>query len=128
MELPEARKALEGMADLDIEHCEEPIHAENLPDQVRINAESPIPIMADEAVFTSADAIRIIAANAANMINIKLGKSGGIHNAMKIAAIAEAADMYCQVGSFLRPASACRPWCILTWYGRISYTTILIHR
>ncbi len=96
----EARKALEGMADLHIEHCEEPIHAENLPDQVRINAESPIPIMADEAVFTSADAIRIIAANAANMINIKLGKSGGIHNAMKIAAIAEAADVYCQVGSF----------------------------
>lgn len=96
----EARKALQAMEGLDIEHCEEPVHAENLLDQVRINAESPIPIMADESVFTHQDALRIISSDAADMINIKLGKSGGIHNAMKIAAIAEAADMYCQVGSF----------------------------
>ncbi|MBK8698825.1 MAG: dipeptide epimerase [Saprospiraceae bacterium] len=96
----EARKALNDMADFNIEHCEEPIHADNLPDQIRITAESPIPIMADEAVFNHNDALRIISSNAADLINIKLGKSGGICNAMKIASIAEAADMYCQVGSF----------------------------
>ncbi|MFN8319808.1 MAG: dipeptide epimerase [Saprospiraceae bacterium] len=96
----DARKALQAMDGLNIEHCEEPIHADNLPDQVRLNAESPIPIMADESVFNHQDAYRIIASHAADLINIKLGKSGGIHNAMKIAAITEAADMYCQVGSF----------------------------
>lgn len=96
----EARKALQAMDGLNIEHCEEPIHADNLTDQVRINAESPIPIMADESVFNHNDAFRIVSSHAADLINIKLGKSGGIHNAMKIAAIAEAADMYCQVGSF----------------------------
>ncbi len=96
----EAKKALFAMQDFNIEHCEEPIHANNLLDQIRLNAESPIPIMADESVFNHHDALRIVSSNAADLINIKLGKAGGICNAMKIASIAEAADMYCQVGSF----------------------------
>jgi len=96
----DARCALHAMKDLNLEHCEEPIHANNLPDQVRLTAESPIPIMADEAVFNHKDAQRILSEKAAHLINIKLGKSGGICNAMKIASIAEAADVYCQVGSF----------------------------
>ncbi len=96
----DAKKALYGMEECNIEHCEEPIHANNLLDQVRLNAESPIPIMADESVFNHQDALRIVSSNAADLFNIKLGKSGGIHNAMKVASIAEAADMYCQVGSF----------------------------
>jgi L-Ala-D/L-Glu epimerase len=96
----DAKRALFAMADCNIEHCEEPIHATNLIDQVRLNQESPIPIMADESVFSHQDALRIISSKAANLFNIKLGKSGGICNAMKIASIAEAADIYCQVGSF----------------------------
>lgn len=91
---------LNAMKDLDVEHCEEPVHADNLFDQQRLTAASPIPIMADEAVFNHTDALRVLKANAADLINIKLGKSGGINNAMKIAGIAEAADVYCQVGSF----------------------------
>ncbi len=96
----EAKKTLFAISDCNIEHCEEPIHATNLLDQIRLNAESPIPIMADESVFNHHDALRIVSSKAADLINIKLGKAGGICNAMKIASIAEAADMYCQVGSF----------------------------
>jgi L-alanine-DL-glutamate epimerase-like enolase superfamily enzyme len=96
----DAKRALFAMANLNIEHCEEPVHANNIADQIRLTKESPIPIMADEAVFNHHDAYRILKHNAADLINIKLGKSGGICNAMKIAAIAEAADVYCQVGSF----------------------------
>jgi len=96
----DAKRALQAMADLDIEHCEEPVQAGNTTDQARLNAESPIPIMADESVFSPRDAINIVSRNAADLFNIKLGKSGGICNSMKIAAIAQAADMYCQVGSF----------------------------
>lgn len=96
----DASYVLNGMADLNIEHCEEPVSAANIRDQIRLTAESPIPIMADEAVFNHQDALRILAENAADLINIKLGKSGGIENAMKIAGICEAAGVYCQVGSF----------------------------
>jgi L-Ala-D/L-Glu epimerase len=96
----DAKKALFGMAEYNIEHCEEPVHANNLIDQARLVEVSPIPLMADEAVFNHVDALRVIRSKAADLINIKLGKSGGIYNAMKIASIAEAADMYCQLGCF----------------------------
>lgn len=96
----DAKRALFALADCDIEHCEEPVHANNIIDQARLVKESPIAIMADEAVFNHVDALRVVRHQAADLFNIKLGKSGGICNAMKIAAIAEAADMYCQVGSF----------------------------
>lgn len=100
----EAKRALGAMADLNIEHCEEPIIAGNIADQIRLNAASPIPIMADETVFSHRDALEVVSTHAADLINIKLGKSGGICHGMKIAAITEAAGMYCQVGSF----SECR--------------------
>jgi L-alanine-DL-glutamate epimerase-like enolase superfamily enzyme len=96
----EAKYALEAMNELVVEHCEEPIPAWNRRDQIRLVQGSPIPIMADEAIFHHHDAFQILADQAADMVNIKLGKSGGIANAMKIASIAEAADVHCQVGSF----------------------------
>jgi len=96
----DAKRALEGMKDLNIEHCEEPVQAGNIIDQVRLTASSPIPIMADETVFNHKDAYKVLSQQAAHLINIKLGKSGGICNAMKVAAIAQAADVYCQTGSF----------------------------
>ena len=96
----EAYKALQAMKDLNIEHCEEPVNAGNIIDQIRLTSSSPIPIMADETVFNHRDAYKVLSQHAAHMINIKLGKSGGICNSMKIASIAQAADVYCQVGSF----------------------------
>lgn len=96
----EAYRALNGMKDLGIEHCEEPVHAGNIIDQARLTATNLIPIMADETVFSHKDAYKVLSQHAAHLINIKLGKSGGIANAMKIASIAQAADIYCQTGSF----------------------------
>lgn len=96
----EALKALTSMKDLNIEHCEEPIHAGNYTDQARLTDKSPIPIMADETVFNHKDAYKVLSMQAAHLFNIKLGKSGGISNGMKVAAIAQAADIHCQVGSF----------------------------
>ena len=96
----EALRALSAMADMNIEHCEEPIMAGNISDQIRLNAASPVPVMADETVFNHRDALEVVSTHAADLINIKLGKSGGICQAMKIASITEAAGVYCQVGSF----------------------------
>ena len=96
----EAIRALNAMSELNIEHCEAPIPASNFIDLQKLRAESPISIMGDESVFVHQDAYRMLAADCIDLINIKLGKSGGICNAMKIAGIAEAAGVYCQVGSF----------------------------
>ena len=88
------------MKDLNIEHCEAPIFCGDLIHLQRLRDISPISIMGDEAVFSHKDAFQTLAMGCIDLINIKLGKSGGIHHAMKIASIAEAYGVYCQVGSF----------------------------
>jgi len=96
----EAIYALKALGEMNIEHCEAPVAAANIIDRKRLRDNSPIPIMGDESVFNHHDAYRNLSMGAIDLINIKLGKSGGIENAMKVAAIAEAAEVYCQVGSF----------------------------
>jgi o-succinylbenzoate synthase len=94
----QAVKALNKMAKYNIQFAEQPIPAENLEGLVEVKRNSPIPIMADESVHSPEDAIRLIKAEAVDLINIKLMKSGGIHKARKIAAIAEAAGIPCMIG------------------------------
>ena len=91
---------LQAMKYYDIEHCEQPIAARNIAGMARIRSVSPIPIMADESVFDHFDALELVKNRACDYFNIKLAKSGGIHNALKINAIAEAAGVKCQVGCF----------------------------
>jgi L-alanine-DL-glutamate epimerase-like enolase superfamily enzyme len=45
--------------------------------------------------------VRIIKKNAADIINVRLSKVGGLHNAKKAVAIAEAAGVPCLVGAML---------------------------
>ena len=59
------------------------------------------PIMADESIFSASDALRVLQLRAADLINIKLMKSGDIHEALKINALAEAYGVECMVGSMI---------------------------
>ncbi len=54
--------------------------------------------MADESLFNHHDAFRLASLGACDYFNIKFSKSGGINNALKIIAIAEASGIKCQVG------------------------------
>jgi len=89
---------LKALDKYDIEHCEEPIAHWNNRDQVKVRENSPIPIMADESLFDHHDAFRLASMGACDYFNIKFSKSGGINNALKIIAIAEASGIKCQVG------------------------------
>lgn len=62
---------------------------------------SPIPIMANEACFLPPDALALIRAGACDFLNIKLMKAGGILNSVRIAHLADAANMRCMVGCML---------------------------
>ncbi len=93
-----AVKTLKELAKYNIEHCEEPLARWNNRDLKRVRDKSPIPIMADESVFDHHDAFRLASSGACDYFNIKLAKTGGIHHALKIIAIAEAAGMKSQVG------------------------------
>ena len=85
----------------DIQHCEEPIPRWDFMRLKKVRKKSPIPIMADESCCDHHDAKRLIDLRACDMINIKLGKSGGIYDALKIISLAEKAKMKMQVGAFM---------------------------
>jgi len=93
-----AIKVLKALEPFNIDHCEEPIPHWNNKDLRRVRDHSPIPIMADESVFDHRDAFRLACLGATDYFNIKFSKSGGIHNALKINAVAEAAGIKTQVG------------------------------
>src|SRR5205814_563038 len=84
-----------------IQHCEEPIARWDFMRLRKVRKKSPIPIMADESCCDHHDARRLIDLKACDMVNIKLGKSGGIYDALKIIALAEKANMKMQVGAFM---------------------------
>jgi L-alanine-DL-glutamate epimerase-like enolase superfamily enzyme len=60
-----------------------------------------IPIMADESVFTLADAWNVLRAHAADIVSVYPGKNGGIAASVEIAHVAQAAGIPCHVGSNL---------------------------
>lgn len=93
-----AIKILKALEPFHIEHCEEPVPHWNNRGLARVRENSPIPIMADESVFDHRDAFRLASMGACDSFNVKLAKSGGIHTALKIIAVAEACGMRCQVG------------------------------
>jgi L-alanine-DL-glutamate epimerase-like enolase superfamily enzyme len=94
----QGRRNLDAFAALDIEFCEQPCRADDLQGMAYLNRTSPIPVMADEAVFSAAQGLEIIRQDAAAYFNIKLSKSGGIANAQKLASVAEAGHRACMMG------------------------------
>ena len=68
-------------AGLDIELVEQPVKAHDLEGLKFVTANSPVPVLADESVFSPRDALRIMQERAADMVNIKLMKCGGLTNA-----------------------------------------------
>ncbi len=89
---------LTALAEYEIEVCEQPLPYWNFEGLKRVRERSPIAIMADESIFDLHDAFRLAALGAVDYFNIKLAKSAGIHGALKINAIGEAAGIKCMLG------------------------------
>ena len=58
-------------------------------------------IMADESAFGPYEAFRLLSMRACDLINIKLMKAGGLHNAVKIVHFAETMGVQCMMGCML---------------------------
>ena len=94
----QAIRVLNKLERFDIEFAEQPVAADEIKGLAAIRRCSSIPVMADESVQSPEDALNLIRQDAVDLINIKLMKSGGIHKARKIAAVAEAAKVPCMIG------------------------------
>lgn len=86
---------------LAIELVEQPVPAHDFNGLKYVTDCVATPILADESVFSAKDAIRIIEHQAADLINIKLMKTGGIYEALKICSIAEIYGIECMIGCML---------------------------
>ncbi|WP_420146764.1 mandelate racemase/muconate lactonizing enzyme family protein, partial [Spirosoma sp.] len=93
-----ASGVLRAIGGWNVQYCEQPIKRHNIAGLRQIRQRTHVPIMADESLFDSTDAIRLVREEAVDYFNIKLSKSGGIFEALKINAIAEAAGIPCMIG------------------------------
>ena len=101
--VPDSIRIISAMEDkgLDIDLVEQPVEAHDLAGMARITQAVYTPILADESVFSPLDALEIIRRGAAGLINIKLMKTGGIHQAIKICHIASLYGVECMMGCML---------------------------
>ena len=91
---------------LDIDLVEQPVPAHDFEGMKFVTSRVATPILADESVFSAEDAIHLIQERAADLINIKLMKTGGIYNALKICSIAELYGVECMIGCMLESKMA----------------------
>jgi L-alanine-DL-glutamate epimerase-like enolase superfamily enzyme len=91
----EAAEALDRLVELGVEYCEQPLPAGD-PGGAALRKASPIPIYVDEDCHTLADVAGCAAI--AHGINIKLAKSGGIREAVRMAHAARALGLRVMLG------------------------------
>jgi len=84
-----------------LELVEQPVKAQDLDGMKYVTERVHTPIMADESVFGPTQVIELIRMRAADIINIKLMKTGGISNAIHIADIASLYHVDCMIGCML---------------------------
>ncbi len=82
-----------------LELLEQPCEAWDLPGMAHVRQHVATLIEADESCFGPRDAEAVVRAGAADVLNIKIAKAGGLYHAMKIAAIAEEAGLQCVLGT-----------------------------
>jgi len=96
-------KAMRELECCNLEVLEQPIHGLDLKGMAHIRNNIGVPLMADEAIWTQEDVLKIVDYGAADLINIKIAKSCGLHIGHQIETIAAANRLPCIVGTELEP-------------------------
>jgi len=84
-----------------LELLEQPVRGDDIEGMKYVTERINTPVMADESSFGPKEAMELIRTRAADIINIKLMKTGGISNAIKIADIAGIYGVSCMIGCML---------------------------
>jgi o-succinylbenzoate synthase len=90
--------AIKMLENYNIEAVEQPLADWDFDGSALLRKKADMKIILDESVHNAHDAMHAIKKDSADMINIKLMKSGGLYEAEKINAIAESAGINCMVG------------------------------
>ncbi|MFB1082253.1 mandelate racemase/muconate lactonizing enzyme family protein [Jeotgalibacillus sp. JSM ZJ347] len=96
-----AKRALAQTELLNLDWVEQPLVPEAFIEMNELRQSTVTPLMLDESICTEKDLQRAIEMRAADKINLKLMKSGGIYPIIHMAKTAEAAGLACQIGSMV---------------------------
>jgi len=100
----EALEKIQWLKSKGVEFIEQPMPSEMLDETVWLRERVDMPIVADEAVKTAQDIPRL--ARAYDGINIKLMKSGGIQEALRMIGMAKALNMKIMLGCMIESSVA----------------------
>jgi o-succinylbenzoate synthase len=92
---------------MNIELVEQPVHYRDIDGLEYVTKNTSLPILADESAFSYYDVCEILKRGAADMINIKLMKCGGLYEAERIHAISSEYGVECMIGSMMEG-----PWSV----------------
>jgi L-Ala-D/L-Glu epimerase len=98
----EALLCLEALDDHDIRPMmiEQPVHKEDYEGLRYVTQHTTVPVAADESAYNAANVAHLIAMGAANVVNIKLMKSGFVE-ALDIAAVCRATHIQVMIGAMM---------------------------
>ena len=99
--MPRATRMLNELSRFDLLFAEQPIATHDIEELAALRRISPIPIMADESVFTLHDAFHLVSRRAVDILSVYPGKHGGIQATVEIAHVAKAAGVACCMGGNL---------------------------
>jgi L-alanine-DL-glutamate epimerase-like enolase superfamily enzyme len=85
---------------------EQPVDRHDLTGLKFVKERSAVPVAADEAVCDRHDALAVAAAGAADVVNVKLMKAGGVLELCDIAAICKAANIRLMIGGMMESRMA----------------------
>src|SRR5204863_7455211 len=104
--LPEALEALPQLEALGVQYCEQPLPAGD-PGGAELKRSSPIPIYVDEDCHTLADVAGC--AEIAHGINIKLAKTGGVREAVRMTHAGRALGLGIMLGCMIESGLGIAP-------------------
>jgi o-succinylbenzoate synthase len=93
--------AVLAAAEPDLEFVEQPVAARDLDGLAWVRARSDLPILADESVYGVRDFVELIRRGAADMVNVKLAKCGGLRVARTLLELARECGIGTIVGSMM---------------------------
>lgn len=95
----EALRAIRSLEPYDVLSVEQPLPPDDLAGMAFLRTNCAVPIMADESVWSPADAWRAVEAQAADIVNSYVSEAGGIDAAMRIASLCDLAGIGFSIGS-----------------------------
>jgi L-alanine-DL-glutamate epimerase-like enolase superfamily enzyme len=93
-----AQRLIVAMASAQLAFVEQPVRADDLDGMRQLRALG-VPVVADEAVYSEADVLRVARAEAADVISVYVGKSGGLERAVRTAALASLNGLEVVIGA-----------------------------